>query len=204
MESLWTQPPQPLPGPVDHPFFRWIAEGAKKDPALLASMRPPAIPAQSALPVRAVSGVPLAAQPRAVYPFVPPPSVGMEPITPDVKPRQSFIHASPSQTTPDLSSSPTESSPASVATATSAGQGKQPMHDAKDNLDAQAMAAPERDESVNTTGQPTCTSAYLRVVTQADGEQVERRPAVFTGQIWRSGSSKDEGWRRHQWSTEES
>src|SRR5690242_15580377 len=87
MGTLWTQPPQALPGPDDHPFFKWIADGAKKDPAILATMSPRPACIQPALPIRLASSLPMAVQPRAVYPFVPPPSVTMEPITPDVKSR---------------------------------------------------------------------------------------------------------------------
>ena len=203
MGSLWTQPPQPLPDPNDHPFFRWVAEGAKKDPAVLATMSPPARPAQPSSVQRRPDGTPLSIQPRAVYPFVPPPSVSMEPMTPDLKPRQSFMQPSPAQRTPDLSSSPTEPSPSSAHTATPAGPEEQPPDDAEDNHKGPAAHRSElRENTAAKEGeQPACTSTYMRVVTHPQNVEMERKPSIVTGQIWRSGS-KNEGWRRHQWSTE--
>jgi hypothetical protein len=202
--SMWSQPPQPLPGPVDHPFFKWVSEGAKRDPNVLATMSPRAHPAQSIVPLRPVSSTlaaPVAIQPHTVYPFVPPPSVAMEPMTPDTKTVRSFI-PSPAQTTPDLSSSPTEPSPSSAHTATPASTGKQPLDDSKDDPGAPVPAEQQCEETKSTPERPDdpeCTSSYMRLVNNPVDTPAERPPTVVSGQIWRSGS-KREGWRRHQWS----
>ena len=199
MGSVWTQPPQPLPGPQDHPFFRWVAEGAKKDPAIIATMSSRPTAAKITLQQPLSTSMMLATRSRTDCAFVPAPSVAMEPMTPDTSPRPVFTRASPSQRTPDLSSSPTEPSPSSARTSTPASTSKQPLHQEKDPAGQSQLlgekTAREEEE------QPACTSTYLRVVTNPETVDDSRKAAVVSGQIWRSGSKK-EGWRRHQWSTE--
>lgn len=202
--SMWSQPPRPLPGPDNHPFFRWVAEGARMDPEVTATMSRQPPYASPALPARSQPSTPMAVQRQTVYPFVPPPSVAMEPITPNLKPTRSFTRASPSQRTPDLSSSPTEPSPLSAHTTTPVSTGKQPLGKVDTGKTPSPMQGPDdRGENSAPQGgeQPECTSTYIRMVTNPEDAQTEGRSSIVSGQIWRSGS-KREGWRRHQWSTE--
>ncbi|KIW03704.1 uncharacterized protein PV09_05017 [Verruconis gallopava] len=197
--NMWTSPPQPLPGPDDHPFFKWIAEGAKLDPAVLATHRPPSESQQTTLPLRTVPSQLAAIQPPTVYPFIPSPTVAMEPYTPNEAERKSFPQLpSSSSTTPDLSSSPTEPSPASAQTTpVRAAKSIHSIPDKKtDDFNVSTAHSSAEEIDVPTHEVSKCTSTYMRLVLDADSQTPR---AVANGQIWRSGSKRN-GWRRHQWS----
>ena len=160
---LWSQPPQSLPGPADHPFFRWVADGAKKDPHVLASRSPRPSHMPAALPLR----------PPPVITHMPSrqrstrePSSTAEPTTPTQPPRVIFPEPSPAQTTPDLSTSPTEASPTSTFTATPASSGKRRQID--HSVGAGPHASPGGAKSAVEGQHPDGTSDYLRVVTNPE------------------------------------
>jgi hypothetical protein len=200
--TLWSQPPQPLPGPDDHPFFKWIAEGAKKDPTVLATSRsvlPTQFTTQSVSTTTTAPSVQSAIQLQSIYPVMWGPSAAMEPITPPLQEKKkSFIQSSPSTTTPDLSSSPTESSPFSAHTATPTGVEKTQLQKEEPEKSNNAPTSTSTTETGGLNTESECMSIYLRIMTDAEAH---RPLALRNGQIWRSGSKRD-GWRRPQWSTD--
>ena len=217
--NMWSLPPQPLPGPDDHPFFKWIAAGANKDPALTrsyssASSNSSTVTAKTETHQISTYSI---IQPQMVFPFVPPPTLTMEPMTPDTQNRSSFLQAqtSPSGDLPGLSMSPTDPSPNSAFTATPSSSAKQRGRLSSDDeatdksatsvnheprsprLSPHAHSAPVSPED------PECTSMYMMRPLPASDPEVDAQQtlAIRNGQVWRSGS-KREGWRRHQWSVD--
>jgi hypothetical protein len=217
IQDLWRRPPQPLPGPDDHPFFKMFAPDAYS--TLLQPSGTHVSPHASAATETTPSESPVFEMPL-VYPFVPRPSLSMEPMTPEpMTPEPDSVttpleHSakSPSQySTPSLSySNPDhDSSPESRPT-TAEGPWPTKIRDSPEVAKMQTAAPEQQDRTspVTTTNQEPGTSTpdklevdgiciltYMKAIPNSETSE----PAVIAnGQIWRSPDKK-KGWRRNQW-----
>lgn len=221
LQKLWTQPPQPLPGPNYHPFFTMFAPNAygsllQPNSTAAASETHPTDDAEIASKRPAVE-MPL------LYPFVPTPSICMEPMTPekdyDTRPVELFTTSISQPSTPSLSfsnsdeheSSP-EARPASVKrrkysrtlnlsnAISKGGEEDEEENKITPSFPATATAIttnhrPAHEDTDKTEVEAICILNYMRAIPNSGTSE----PAVIAhGQIWRSPNKK-KGWRRNQW-----
>lgn len=168
LQKLWTQPPQPLPGPDDHPFFKMFAPNAYG--SLLQLGDTAAAPKTHVTVDERTNPKESAFEMPMVYPFLPAPSISMEPMTPEsdcariVKISDTISNEKKEETTPPASTTATY---------------QRPALETLDKTEVEAI----------------CVLTYMRAIPNSE----TREPAVIAnGQIWRSPDKK-KGWRRNQW-----
>ncbi|TLD29657.1 hypothetical protein E2P81_ATG05951 [Venturia nashicola] len=209
-QKIWMQPPQPLPGPDGHPFFKRFAPNAygsllQLDSTAVASDTRSTTDAEIA-PTGPAIEMPL------VYPFVPAPSISMEPVTPGGDHDSHAIESSTASvslsSTPSLSFSNSdgqESSPEARPTSANRSKDSRIVKPSNTGLEEDEMPPPgpatatkqsPAQENLDKMGvEAICILTYMRAIPNSETSE----PAVIAnGQIWRSADKK-EGWRRHQW-----
>lgn len=187
--------PQASPPPMQDDYMR-IALGA--DPAAASSPDAPQ------------PGTPLPANTPLVYPFIPPPTLEMEPLEEHHEQPAPAAATEPTEDTATESTQPSTPTSATMTTgslattprtspdgptADSATESWWPDHGHWMSRDGDgdgggAERKAERDEA-------RCSLSYVRRV-QSDGAAGPYH--LLDGQVWRGGSAdKKRAWRRHQW-----
>lgn len=210
LQNFWTQPPQPLPGPDDHPFFKMFAPNAYG--SLLQPDSIATVPETHTVPDAEIALEEPAFEMPLVYPFVPAPSINMEPMTPEnvcaTPPIQTPAASISQPSTPSLSFSNSdghESSPEShpssakspkgarfAKTRDTESKGEEVTPPAPATITNQKSAKEDPDKM---EVDAICILTYMRAIPNSETSE----PAVIAnGQIWRSPDKK-KGWRRNQW-----
>lgn len=207
--DLWTQPPQPLPGPDDHPFFKKFAPNAYGPLSQLdISLAMPSADANndtSIISKASIFDMPL------VYPFIPGPSISMEPMTPEnertTTSTENPVPSHSQRSTPSLifsnddhDSSP-DSRPITAKSPKTTGLvGPDSAESEKDEITPPAATTPLNQKPVQEDPDEmevdaACILTYMRAIPNS----ATAEPAVVAnGQIWHSPDRK-KGWRRNQW-----
>ncbi|KAE9970380.1 hypothetical protein BLS_005717 [Venturia inaequalis] len=213
VQKLWTQAPQPLPGPDDHPFFKIFAPNAYGS-FLQLDITAVAPETHTTADAEIASKGPAGEMPL-VYPFLPAPSISMEPLTPD-NVHDTYPVETPTASTSQLSTPPLsffnsddqESSPEPRSSSDKRPKGsrimtlrdKVPREKEDDGITPPIQATrtnqrPAQEDLNKTEVEATCILTYMRAIPNSETSE----PAVIAnGQIWRS-PDKRKGWRRNQW-----
>jgi hypothetical protein len=212
LQDPWTQPPQSLHGPDNHPFFNTFAPNAYGIASRLVSDQAKCS-ASANCDTETPAEEPMFGTPL-VYPFVPAPSLSMEPMTPDIDSATTLSEspeASHSQhSTPSFSfSNPAhDSSPESRP---STAEGYWTIDMPKNIKDTDVHLTKPKEQEVTPPAKATnqksaqecsekmevdaiCILTYMRTIPNSETNE---SAVIANGQIWQSANKK--GWRRNQW-----
>jgi hypothetical protein len=190
--KIWQAPPLALHGPDNHPFFLMFMEKPEDSPSSQRSShtridsKTEQEEEGNMTPVRAY-------QHPMVYPFLPPPTLGLEdetvsPVAPAEQPS--------TEESPQYLLEQRRSLTVSEYVQTSTGAPPPiPSSSQSDPLATPTLQLQPEEQPPTSVINARCTLEYVRAVPS----DLAQGYALIHGQIWRSGTQRRGGWRRNQW-----